>query len=295
MPRVLIASVLLVLSCEPGPKMVREAPAPGGPRKALRVVTFNLYNRPWQRQARMRAQVETLAPLAPDLVALQEVAHGAFLAGDPAELLATELGLGGARVWHEQNLGLFRTGLGLLSRWPLRDVTYREFARSPFWDAKGFLAATVQTAAGELAVIDVHLASGDREIRASELEELELHARRLAKRAPVLVLGDFNAEPEELGRFVRRLGAETLPLGGPTWNESYEDDCGAAGGEQIDHLLLIPGPASRLRFLGGGVVAPRTDPHPSDHCPVAADLELVPLGSLGGLDRILDLALHPAF
>ena len=61
------------------------------------------------------------------------------------------------------------------------------------------------------------------------------------------------------------------------------------------HVLLVPGPVSRLRFRGGRIVAPLTDPHPYDHCPVVAELELVPWRRLGQLDRMLDFSLHLAF
>ena len=276
---VLIASLALAVACESGPQPVRASPEGPGPERVLRAVTFNLYNRPWKREARLRAQVETLAPLSPDLVALQEVARGPLLAGDPAERLAHGLGLGGVRAWHEQNLGVFRTGLALLSRWPLRDVAYREFARSPFWDAKGFLTATLRMGGAEIAVVDVHLAStGDAEIHRSELDELAAHVAGLSRRLPVLLLGDFNLRQgdADLDRFVRRLGADAAGVTGPTWNESYLDDCDAPGGEQIDHVLSIPGPSMKLEFRSARIVVPRTDPHPSDHCPVVADLALVP-------------------
>jgi endonuclease/exonuclease/phosphatase family metal-dependent hydrolase len=280
MRRVRCASLLLALcACESGPQVLRTTTDAGAPRRSIRVVTFNLYNRPWKRSDRLRTQLSTLRSLQPDLVALQEVATGVFLPGDPVAVLSAGLDLGGLRAWHEQNLGLFRTGLGLLSAWPAREVAYHAFARSPFWDEKGFLSATVDTPLGAIAVVNVHLASTrDAAMQRSELDEVAAQVRALAARSPVLVLGDFNLEPAALARFVENTGADSLYAHiaevYPTWNDSFERDCSEPGGELIDHLFVVPGPAAKLRFRGGRIVVPHDAPHPSDHCPVAAELDL---------------------
>ena len=286
MRRVLCLSAVLAAACESGPRLVRAAPAQVRDAAAIRVVTFNLYNRPWKRAQRLRTQAAVLRRLDPDVVGLQELATGALLSGEPASRFASELDLGGVRAWHEQNLGLFRTGVGLLSRYPLREVEYREFDRAPFWDAKGFLSAVVDTPRGSFAVISVHVAStDDLRTQQSELDQLAAQVRMLAAQRPVLLLGDFNLQPADapLSRFIAGLGADSLYAHiadlHPSWNESFEDDCGAPGGQLIDHVLTVPGPRAILRFRGGRIVVPPDTPHPSDHCPVTADLELVPLNA----------------
>jgi endonuclease/exonuclease/phosphatase family metal-dependent hydrolase len=253
------------------------------PRKPIRVVTFNVFNRPWKRSARIGAQLETLRSLDPDLVALQEVATGWILPGDPIEPLAGPLGLHAVRYWHEENFGIFRTGIAVLSRFELERAEYREFRKHQFWDAKGYLSLTARTPYGPLTVVNLHMAStDDRGIKASEFGELEEYVRGLSAESPVLVLGDFNTErgDPQLESFVRSLGAQslysTLPASSlsSTWNDWFDGDCNAQGGPPIDHILLVPprrGPG-RLSFASGRIVIPPMRPMPSDHCPVFAEI-----------------------
>jgi endonuclease/exonuclease/phosphatase family metal-dependent hydrolase len=284
MPRALISSLLaLAAACDPATMAVRGARRAGSSRSFLRVVTFNVYNRPWERKGRLRTQLAVLRDLDADVIALQEVATGALLSGEPAGFLAEELDLGAVRAWHEQNLGLFRTGLALLARYPVEEARYHEFAEHPFWDAKGYLSASVRTPLGPLTVVDVHLAStGDARIRQSELAELERGVRALSAQGPVLLLGDFNSEPgdPDLKHFIEAVGADSLyahlPAAEilPTWNDSLDRDCSSAGGQTLDHVLAVPGARGGLHIRGGRIVVSPLRPRPSDHCPVVAEVEL---------------------
>jgi endonuclease/exonuclease/phosphatase family metal-dependent hydrolase len=274
-----------LIACAPVPRMPSRITAGPHPRRFLRVVTFNLYNPPVERRARFSTQLETLRRIDADVVALQEVATGIHLRGEPASFLAEGLGFGGVRFWQQENQGLFRTGLGLLSRFPISQAQYHAFDESILFDPKGYVSATLTLPDGPLTIVCLHLASTeDRRIMASQLHQLARGLDALAASGPVLVLGDFNTEPADplFVELVANLRADTLwdhlPPDAihPTWNESLEADCSRDGGERIDHVLIVPGKRSdrRWRFVGGRVVTPRIIPHPSDHCAVVADLFL---------------------
>jgi endonuclease/exonuclease/phosphatase family metal-dependent hydrolase len=186
-----------------------------------------------------------------------------------------------ARHWHETNWGVFRTGVALLSRFPIAESEYHEFGRHQFWDYKGYLRARVLTPAGPLTVYSVHLASTeDAEIKGSELAELSSDIRERAKQGPVLILGDFNEDVRSrlLNEFIASVSARSLytllpqPESTGTWTPWYWDRCDSTAGQTLDHVLLV---GSQLAFAGGRIVLPELKPHPSDHCPVAADVRLM--------------------
>lgn len=267
------------------------SPPPAEPRVprsggTLKIVSLNLYNRPWQRASRLRSALAELREIDADVVALQEVASGWILPGDPAEYLAQGLGMPHvARAWHERNLGVFRTGLAILSRFPLRDPEYREFARHGFWDAKGALWARIATPQGELRLINLHMAStSDEAVRLSEWDELAHWATALRGATPVAITGDFNTAPGHpaLRAFREATGARSAYDGRPdllaltTWSPSYFQSCARGhrpGAELLDHAFALP----PLAFASGAIIDSQRSPRPSDHCAIAAELEWPPL------------------
>lgn len=258
----------------------------GAPAK-LRIVTFNLYNRPWERRARLDRALEELRKQQPDVICLQEVSTGWILPGDPVVEMAQELHMSFARFWHEENLGIFKTGIAVLSRFPIRAPEYREFKRHGFWDAKGYMLAHLQLPGGtELQIINLHMAStADESIRRAEWEELTTFVEPLKQGGAVVVAGDFNTQPAHpaMTAFATRLGARSLYDGWKdisrmrTWTPDYRDPCGSAvdpAAQLIDHVLLVPGATGKpkVELAGGRIVVPGRPPHPSDHCPVMAEL-----------------------
>lgn len=252
----------------------------------LRIVSFNLYNRPWQRGDRLLAAAETLQALQADVVALQEVAQGLWLPGNPMEIIGSAIGLPHqVRYWHERNLGIFRTGLALLSRYPIEESEYHEFERHRWLDPKGFLFARVMHPAGEIGIINLHIASTrDAEIKTSEFGQLAAFIEGLPRELPLVVLGDFNEESDTaLSReFFKRVEARHLYERYPaltslkTWSPDYEKGCNQPGkGERLDSILTLGrGSGKQWRWQDGKVVISTSQPHPSDHCPVMADLSL---------------------
>lgn len=269
---------------------IATASAATPPVGTLRLTTFNLYNRPYERAQRLENAIEILRKQDADVICLQEVAMGWILrGGDPSERIARELGYPHrVRFWHEENLGIFRTGLAILSKHPIEEPIYREFARHGFWDAKGYLLAHIALPGGKrLPIVNLHLASTrDDTIRQAEWTELEEVVKPLQSKGPVLVTGDFNTQPSHtaLRGFVERTRARSLYDGWKnidrmrTWTPDYRDSCGQSrdpAAELIDFVFALPANTGEsIAFTGGRIVLSGKPPHASDHCPVSAELQI---------------------
>lgn len=269
----------------------------------IRVLTWNLYNRPWERAARLENVRRTLVEQNSDLVALQEVSTGWLLPGDPMKIFSGIFpGFFSAREWHESNAGIFQTGLGLWSRWPLSDIQYTEFNNHPFWDAKGFYQARVEIPGQSLLWFNVHLASThDQKMQQQELDQLaaaitearreartedRTEGRKHAPDMPVLITGDWNIEWKSpmLQSWLKKMGADSLYAHLPenkthvTWSPDYTKTCAFAGekegepGEVIDHIVWIQSKPS-LKWTSGRIGVSPLIPHPSDHCYVESVFE----------------------
>lgn len=256
--------------------------------KTVRVLSWNLYNRPWTREARFENMKRTLIERNPDLVALQEVSTGWILPGDPMKIFASVFsGFFSAREWHESNAGVFRTGLGFFSRWPLHEIKYTEFNENPFWDAKGFYQARVEIPGNPLVVFNVHLAStDDRKMKQSQLDQLGTAVSEAQKKNPglsILIVGDWNLEwkSPQLEGWLKSHRADSLFAHLPnekihaTWSSDYTKTCagdskpGEIPKEIIDHIVWIPSSTSErkpLRWISGAIGVSPLTPHPSDHC-----------------------------
>lgn len=263
----------------------------------FKAVTFNLFNRPWQRAARLENADATLRAIDADVVLLQEVAKGWILGQvDPAQRLAESLQMQYVRYWHEENLGIFRTGLAVLSRFPILSSEYHEFKSHPFWDAKGYMLVTLELPGGSrLQLINLHMASTTHDaIREDEWAELSEFVARLQRQGAVLIGGDFNTEATHpaLAKFSQQLKTSNLYehevfrdiARWRSWTPSYRETIAAGkfspDSQLIDYFFAAPAAASapdatsKLQFTGGRIVLPPFTPRPSDHLPVVAELQL---------------------
>jgi endonuclease/exonuclease/phosphatase family metal-dependent hydrolase len=191
------------------------------------------------------------------------------------------------REWHEVNLGIFRTGVAVLSRYPIEDARYREFTKHPFWDAKGYLSVRIVAPSGPLRFISIHMAStNDLSIRNDQWRELTAAVQELRAAGPVVLAGDFTAEPGDpaMAAFVRDTGAHHVHEGRPdlarlrSWTPSYKDDCASPADPDsalLDYVFVVPAKDSaspRLSLRDGRIVSDGRKPRPSDHCMVTATL-----------------------
>lgn len=265
----------------------------------VRVVTWNLWCRLGDWQARAEAIAQALGALAPDLVCLQEVWQEGSL--NQAALLAERLGMTHAFA-RDRTDGAVDQGVALLSRWPLAEVTHRALPVPPdVREPNMALRAMVQGPRGPLQLVTTHLIpyphrSAERERQVRALVEFMAEAQEGAFPSPgrSIVAGDFNAAPD--ADEIRLLTGRRAPHA-PGW--VFLDAWDTAGDGSPGHTmvranpnaapLLLPDlrwdyifvrwPSARPGGLGhpvharvAGTEATAAGVVPSDHYAVVADL-----------------------
>jgi endonuclease/exonuclease/phosphatase family metal-dependent hydrolase len=279
---------LRVPGCPEGcsePETRREGP--------LRVMSLNvLHGYPhFENLAQRLDQIaEEIRRQDADIVCLQEVPW-TLRVGGAAERLAASTGLNHVSLRANGNRWtiLFEEGEAILSRYPLRDVAFRELLpRAGFFEHRVALRATAATAWGDVRVFVAHLTDGEAEINraqaASLLAFVEASAPGLA-----VVAGDFNAREDSPQ--VQQLAGRWID----TYRVAHPDDEGftcciddlAQGPDEplekrIDYLFLVPhaGQAARV------VSSERVLDHPfrvaddwqwaSDHVGLLAEIDVQP-------------------
>ncbi|GAA4857848.1 endonuclease/exonuclease/phosphatase family protein [Saccharopolyspora rosea] len=245
----------------------------------LRVATYNIHaGAGLDDRFDLDRTAGAIRSLDADVVGLQEVdvhwgERSRFT--DEARELAARLGVRVffAPIYDQPGAGpgapRRRFGVALLSRHPIVDAANHEISRLPTQgpDARpvrmpGFGEVAVQVRGARVHVFCTHLDfRPDPAVRAAQVRDMLAITGRA--RGPVVLLGDFNAEP----------GARELA---PLWESLRDVDPG--GGTypadrptgRIDLVAVSPG----LRALDAHVV-PTTA---SDHRPVVADLLVTPAG-----------------
>lgn len=254
------------------------ARAADAPPNAIRVVTFNAAGIPLVHPGIGRRTEEAgkaLAALGADIVGLQETWRN-------ADAATIEKGSGLPYKARVPRLYAFRTGLTILSRWPILSVeetafssvrpSLRHITEGEFMASKGFLRAVVATPWGELDVYAAHTLADYSEaqyhlLRLTELFELAETIREKSKGRPFVILGDLNS-----GRGDREYDAFVDLLG-------LSDACEKDGKDQcpdpdhsprIDHILLAAPVARGRKVLDASIAG--TELRLSDHPGFAADL-----------------------
>jgi len=163
----------------------------------LRVMSLNvLHGRPRFEQLAERLVLiaEEIRLQDADIVLLQEVPWRLQL-GSAAEILGESTGLNHLYLRANGNRWtiLFEEGEAILSRYPLRDVTFRELEpRAAFFEHRVALGATAVTPWGDVRVFVTHLTNGEAEINHGQAMSL-LSFVGAASDGVALVGGDFNA------------------------------------------------------------------------------------------------------
>jgi endonuclease/exonuclease/phosphatase family metal-dependent hydrolase len=266
---------------------------PYGPvaESTLRVVTWNVWGRYGDWQARQGVIESELRGENPDVLCLVESWETDD--GTEADVLGDALGLpartGGA-VFDEEG---WRSGIAVVSRWPIAAHEQRPL---PGGGAGGgqALFCRIDGPRGDIQVFVVMLdypldASG---LRQAQVRELASFVREVTRRRhPTIVCGDFNAHPDsdEIRMLTGRSAAPVEGLvfydawevagdGGPGITWSNDNPLAAVGmipDRRFDYILsawpraaAVGHPVS-CRLLG---TAPTGDVYPSDHYGVVADL-----------------------
>lgn len=246
-----------------------EAAAP----TSIRVLSFNAAGIPLVHSGagrRMEAAGKAIAGGGYDVVGLQELwfdRHSAALAAASGLPHAARFG---------RRLA-FRSGLTILSRWPILLKEERAFTavrpslRHPLQGemvpSKGFLFARLATPWGELDVYAAHALAdyprtSYRLLRLTELFELAEGVLERSKDRPFVILGDLNSGH---GDREYELLLDLLGLGDPCAPEGREVCGDPRRPKRIDHVLVPAGRhgARASRVLEDGL---------SDHSGFAVDL-----------------------
>ncbi len=242
-----------------------QAPAPPD---TLTVATLNIWHDQRDWPARLDLIERELAALRPDVVFLQEVLQKEGLPNQ-AQAIADRLGLGYVHFVSIDSVGAVkRYGNAILSAHPFSETDER---RLPPLDAQRTAAyAQVEVGGRPIRLYTTHLhhppTVEGRGARAMEIAHLLDFVEATGDGAPLVLGGDFNAEPDwpetqMLDRF-RDLGGA-----GITWGPPYT----GVDGRRIDYLFDAADP--RLVPIAAGVALDRADAqgrYPSDHFAVFA-------------------------
>jgi exodeoxyribonuclease-3 len=260
----------------------------------MRIASFNING----VKARLGQLTDWLAGSTPDVALLQEIksADEAF----PREAIEA---LGYAVETHGQK-GF--NGVAILSKLPLEDVS-RGLPGDEDDEQARWIEATVSGEAGAVRLCGLYLPNGNPapgpkyDYKLAWMARLEARARELlAEEMPAVMAGDYNVipEPRDAANPEQWLSdALFLPETRAAWRRilhlgfhdatrevtqeggvyTFWDYQGGAwpkdDGIRIDHLLLSPQAADRMR-ASGVERALRGREKPSDHVPVWVDLEV---------------------
>ena len=212
----------------------------------LRLLTFNIahargampLHQGLRSGAKIRSNLLKIAALIQrlkvDIVALQEIDENSRWSGsfDHLAFLREHTGLvHGAHGVHNRRVGRYHLNYGnaILSRWPIHHHDTVCFGRGTVGE-KGFLFAEVETPAGRLPLVNIHLNHRSRVQRLRQTRHLmkyldEQHAHRSAHwRMSPVVCGDFNTPAKApdaiatlLGYFEQSRNYTLLPKTGRTF------------------------------------------------------------------------------
>ena len=129
-----------------------------------------------------------------DLACLQEVPWTLRL-GSAADYLARETGMNYLYLRANGNRWaiLFEEGAAILSRYPLRDVTFQELRpRAALFEHRVLLRATAVTPQGEVTLYVTHLTHGDPAVNRAQFAALMAYIDQTSA-GPSIVAGDLNA------------------------------------------------------------------------------------------------------
>jgi endonuclease/exonuclease/phosphatase family metal-dependent hydrolase len=240
------------------PGVSRAAPRLQDPDRPLRVMSLNMLHG-FPRFERLAERLDLLAKEIrtghPDIVCLQEVPWAPRI-GNAARYLAGRTAMNYVCLRANGNRWaiLFEEGEAILSRYPLRDLSFTELQPGAgLFEHRVVLGATVDPPEGELRVSVTHLTNGDPEVNRAQAEALMICVRSHSEGLAV-VAGDFNARKDSPQiQAISRQAVDTFRPTQPqrAGNTCCLDDLSSASseslGERIDYIFLLASPQHNLR------------------------------------------------
>ena len=260
----------------------------------MKIATWNVNS----IKARLEPALAWLKEAKPDVVALQEIKT--VDENFPREAFEA---LGYNCAGHGQKS---YNGVALLSRRPMEEVTPRLHGDDADDHAR-YLEAVIAGDKGVVRVASIYAPNGNPwpgpkfDYKLAWLERLRLHAKKLlAHEEPVVLMGDYNIIPEDKDaakpkawvkdalfqpeskaalRRIENLGYTDAfralhPQGGHYTFWDYFGSWERGNGIRIDHLLLSPQAADRLKACHIDKEVRGASEKPSDHVPVWVDLNI---------------------
>jgi endonuclease/exonuclease/phosphatase family metal-dependent hydrolase len=234
--------------------------------KRIRVLSYNIrHGEGMDNRIDLGRIAEVIKSISPDVVSLQEVDYQLQRTGgiDQAEELASLTGLNAAFGPAIIRLN-GQYGNAVLSRHPVVDV--RNYPLPGAREPRAVLAADVDILFNKMEKMTFMFLATHLSLH----EESRLRSVRFVEGAlpdpkrPALLVGDLNARPE----------SETMNAFCKTWTNATKNQVHItlpSKPTQIDFILFRP--ADRWRVMDTWAVDERIA---SDHCPLVADLELLP-------------------
>jgi endonuclease/exonuclease/phosphatase family metal-dependent hydrolase len=215
--------------------------------ETVRLLTWNVWGRGGDWQARQPAIDSTLTAVRPDVLALQETWRTADAwpqVARIADLLDYHVA-----VAHPSTTQPGDFDLAVLSRWPIRERRLHPLpvADSPPGDDRLALEVDIATPAGTLPICTTHLSW---QLDQSHIRQAQVHALASTttpptpERLPRVLCGDFNAEPTS--DEIRMLTGHTrVPVAGIVFQDAWQ----AAGDGSAGHTWSHRNPeAAKGRF-----------------------------------------------
>ncbi|MBC8509345.1 MAG: endonuclease/exonuclease/phosphatase family protein [Anaerolineales bacterium] len=167
----------------------------------LTVITLNMlhdYPEFSYLQQRIALVQDALQVMEPDIVLLQEVPWRPDI-GYAAQMLANgEFAWAYARANGNRYLLRFEEGEAILSRYPLEVVEVHELKpQSRPLEHRIVLHARAHFPQGDLDLFVTHLTHRNAQVNAAQAAELYRYVEAAAGDASALIVGDFNAQPDE--------------------------------------------------------------------------------------------------
>ena len=260
----------------------------------MKIATWNVNS----IKARLEPALAWLKDAKPDVVCLQEIKTVDETFPQQAfEALGYNCAVHGQKSYN---------GVALLSLRPMEDVTPRLHGDEADDHAR-YLEAVITGDHGTVRVASIYAPNGNPwpgpkfDYKLAWLERLRLHAKKLlANEEPVVLMGDYNIIPEDKDaakpkawlkdalfqpeskaalRRIENLGYtdafRTLhPQGGHYTFWDYFGSWERNNGIRIDHILLSPQAADRLKACHIDKEVRGASEKPSDHVPVWVDLNI---------------------
>ena len=218
----------------------------------LRLAAYNVHG----FRSGTRRVAEALADVAPDVLLLNETGYAGLALGR----FARRAGMQVASGLH----GVRRIPNAVLARPPWRIVEARtlRFRRLHRTVRRGAVVAVVGRAGARVAAVAVHLGLSSEERR----EHVRALSDHLAGRAPVVVGGDLNEEPDgDAARWLADRLWDAFAVSGEGRAETFPS---AAPRARIDYLFVSGGVRVERAWVGSGAGGA------SDHLPVFAEVSI---------------------